>query len=568
MFGFGCGSRHAGDGSHGMVALIASLALAASAYGQGVGQAADAEILFRFPVGGVTSAGPVVGNGLLWLLSDSKTLYVLTLDGVAIGKTVLEQRRLPFIATDRYGRAVISSGETGLAMVNRSGREVWRVEVGAAPATPPVFGPDGRLYVVAGGTLYAYAPNGKKLWMTTLGDALGTGVVIGPGGGPAVGLVDGRVLLYSPDGVESMPLNTSSPLVALGAGPDGLIAAMADGSLSIIGDTIAVPVAARMAARPLAVAASADGYYALDASGSIVALDTNGTERWRTQTKMDSALSGFVAFSERLVLITRSSVRSFGPDGSPYRTLALRNTVSTPAIAPTGTVFAGGADWILYAYRFEKAFTMASTFSVPGIDLDAVDAVAREEARWSSGSSTDDATMMRLVDIEKSIESGTISGETTRTMLYLAAVASGRMEAPFGMGALKPGPMPGGALPRARACELLGRLGLPQAVPILVDVFKDDADEAVRVAAARALATIGIDPEGEAFVAFAAAAATRLDDRSARAVVSAIEGLYRSSGALDDRSGVLALMRIAGGTYPRDVLDAAERALRSLSWAR
>ena len=236
--------------------------------------------------------------------------------------------------------------------------------------------------------------------------------------------------------------------------------------------------------------------------------------------------------------------------------------------ALSGAVFAGGADWILYAYRFERALVAGGQAAIPGLDFAAIDEAAREESYWSTASFDDSAVMERLLDIEKSIESGTIGTGIRRESLYLAAVALGRMDAPFGSGALAPGPTPRGPLSRVQACALLGTLGLPQAVPVLVEVFRRDPEPAVRAAAAQAVAAIGLDADGGALEAFAGAAGGRLDERTASAIVDAIEGLYRASGALDDRSGVLALFRISGGDYPRDLRAKAEKALRRLSSAK
>jgi hypothetical protein len=192
-------------------------------------------------------------------------------------------------------------------------------------------------------------------------------------------------------------------------------------------------------------------------------------------------------------------------------------------------------------------------------------------ARWAlytPSSHDENVVMQSLFDIEKSLKSATIRGGERWTIAYLSAVALGRTDAPFGSGAVTVSPSPRGAVPRAYACGLLGSMGLAQAVPVLVEVFKGDADPVVRSAAASAVAAIGLDPEGRALEAFAGAVGASTDVRTASAVVDAVEELYRASGALDDRAGILALVRIAGGNYPRDLRSKAEKALRRVSSAR
>jgi len=537
------------------------------------GTAVQADAAFRFPVGGIVTAGPAIAAGRVWLLSDSRTLYILTVDGVAIGKRTLADRRAAFIACDNFGRAVISEGGSGLALVNKAGQEVWRTSLGAVPATAPVFASDGRLFVAAGGVLSAFAPNGRLLWQSTLSASQSSPVVIGPGGGPAIGLADGSVLLFPPDGGAPWTVVIGAAPIALSCRSDKLAAALEDGRVVVLereaaGHGLTVMQAgggASLGARPLSLAASIDGFYALGTAGALLALDADGTERWRVSIQTGGEPAALAAFEGRVVALSKNTVWSYGSDGSMYRTLRLSNVVSMPAMAPDGTVFAGGSDWILYAYRFERPLVALEPPAVAAIDLEAVDAVAREESRWSLAPYDDSVVMERLLDIEKSIESGTMNEDAGYASLYLSAVALGRMEAPFGLGAAPSGPKPGGALPRLYACDLLGRMGLPRAVPILVEAFKTDDEPAVRAAAAAAVAAIGLDPGGGALEAFAGATERRLDARTATAIVDAIDALYRASGALDDRSGILALVRISGGAYPRDVRARAEKALERVS---
>jgi outer membrane protein assembly factor BamB len=540
-----------------------------------VPETVEAEALFRFPVGGVVTAGPSIAAGKAWLLSDSRTLYVLTVDGVAIGKRTLPERRAAYIVCDAWGRAAVSSGQSGVALVNKAGQEVWRADLGAAPASPPAFASDGRMFVATGKSLSAFAPNGGRLWKAGLPSGPSSPVIIGPGGGPALGLADGTVALYSPDGGGPLLGAAGSEPLALAVSGDRLAAALRDGRLVVFRSDAAGTMlesvdadVVSLGARPLALAASADGFFALGQDGSLLAVDQDGRERWRTSLRLDGGPATLAAFEGRVVVATRSAVRSYGPDGSMYRTLRLSNVVSTPAIAPNGAVFAGGADWILYAYRFERPLAAAPVPAVPPLDMAAVDAMADEEAFWTIAPHSDATATERLLDIEKTLKSGTIGSDARQTALYLSAVALGRMGAPFGSGAAPTGALPSGPLPRVQACGLLGRMGLTLAVPSLVSAFENDPEPTVRAAAAAAVAVIGLDPEGRAMEAFARATERRLDERTAAAIVGAIDALYRASGSLDDRSGLLALVRIAGGDYPRDVRSLAEKALKRASATR
>ena len=548
--------------------------------GTAPGGPTDAEILFRFPVGGVVTTGPVVGGTMIWFISDSRTLYVLDSSGRAIGRRAISYRRAAFIACDPFGRAVIPEEPSMLTMINRAGQTVWTIDLGAPAAGPPAFGPDGRLYVLAGSILSAYAPNGRRLWRTELPLEASGRVLKGPGGGPVLMLADGSIRLWTQDGepawnystdyqtpaalsaaLRDMLVSADEQAVAF-ALPDGRVYRLdARGQLLWSFNAPSLPAVLALGPEDECLVAGRDG--------SLSKLGPRGLV-WQTVPK-----SGFIAlgatlavYDNRYVLTWKGGAVSYGTDGVFYRELKIRNPATAPTLALGGTVFSGGVDWILYAYRFERGLPGQEASVVPRLDRQGIRQAAREEALWTPGGMSDDVLLTGLADIENSLKSGTIGGRAESAILYAAAVALGDFEAPFGSGAVNPGPVPRGPLPRAMACQVLGAFGSPRALPVLVEVFQRDPEPVIRAAAASAVAAIGLDPGGLAQEAFARAASEGLEQRTAGAIIDAIEGLYRSNGALDNLAGALALARLAGGNYPRDLRARAETALRRVSAPR
>lgn len=540
----------------------------------------EAEILFRFPVGGVVTTGPVVGGTMVWFISDSRTLYVLDSEGKAIGRRTISYRKAAFIVCDPFGRAVIPEETSLLTMINRAGQTVWTLDLGVPASGPPAFGLDGRMYVLAGRFLAAYTPNGRRLWRTELPlEAAGT-VQTGPGGGPVLMLTDGSLRLWSQDGESlwsffinfEMPSAPQATLHGALMAADGQAVAFAlpDGRLARIDALGQLAWSFKVAPLPAVLALGPDdGCLVAGRDGSLSLVGPSGLV-WRTSAKpgfvpSDAAL---VVYDSRYVLTWKGGAVSFGIDGGFYRELNIRNPATAPALAPGGSVFSGGVDWIMYAYRFERGLSVPEASTVPALDRQAVRQAAREEVFWTPGAMNDDVLLTGLADIEKSLKSGTIGGGAENAILYAAAVALGDFEAPFGSGAVSPGPVPRGPLPRAMACQTLGMLGSPRSLPVLVEVFQRDPEPVVRAAAASAVAAIGLDPDGLAQEAFARAASEGLDLRTAFGVIDAIEGLYRSNGALDNLAGALALARLSVGNYPRDLRARAETALRRVSAPR
>ncbi|HSV56711.1 MAG TPA: HEAT repeat domain-containing protein, partial [Magnetospirillaceae bacterium] len=255
---------------------------------------------------------------------------------------------------------------------------------------------------------------------------------------------------------------------------------------------------------------------------------------------------------------------SLARDGQVYRNLYLSHAPRMPAASVSGLVFSAGEDWILYAYRFETNLGEPPAPAIGFMDLESAGRRADEEALWNPDFRSEEGVLRELRRIEKSILSYSIGTDEPDVLALCSAIVLGwGAHAP---GPLPSGPRPPGVRPRALACDILGLLGSPRAVPILIEAYLRDPYPFVRAAAARALGAIGLDVAGEAMRAFRAAAELEyfLDERGAFATIEGVEGIYRAMGNLSDPDGVRAVMRIAGRPFGSAVRSSAQAALRRL----
>lgn len=539
------------------------------------------EPLFRFPLGGVASSGPVLSGKRLWVLSDSKVLYSITTEGVASGKRSFPSRHIPFMLADPYERLAIVDDDNSLSLLNKAGQEVWKTSLKAKPAFSPFFSGDGCLFVPFDKGISAYAPNGRELWRKSFSSGLSASPLPGPGGGPLLALKDGSIHLFSAYGGLVKSATFSAPAAFLTCNQYSILAALQDNSLVIMdsglgsGPSGSFPVI-KLAAKAVAAASAKSMHFVLDSGGNILAVDSLGNKLWQLQSGVPfgtpfgvpfglaSDPAKLLAFEERLILLSDSIVRSYGMDGSFYRELKLKSSAGFPVISESGTVFTGGKDWILYAYKFELPQKAMALPKANALSLAIIEEAAKEEAFWSLEPYSNDSAQKKLANIEKLLKSGTIEDDLASAKAYCAAIALGKMHAPLGMGAAKIEALPSGVLARTKACELLGMMGCPDAVPFLADVFLYDKEAVVKIAAADAISMIGLDPEGMALGAFAFSTEKSLDDRTAISIINAILALYRANGSLDDFSGIMAILRIAGGNYSAAVKSRAEKALLQL----
>jgi hypothetical protein len=99
----------------------------------------------------------------------------------------------------------------------------------------------------------------------------------------------------------------------------------------------------------------------------------------------------------------------------------------------------------------------------------------------------------------------------------------------------------------------------------LFQVLDEDSDPAVRAAACEALATLVVDPDGRSMAAFLAAARRPVDERTAIAVIAAIEGMALRSGRPPSDDGLRALIKLTATPYGQAVRSRAQAALGRIS---
>lgn len=529
-------------------------------------------LAFRFTMAGGAVAGPEAVAGRVWVISEDRTLYILDDSGKAVGRRPWKEDVPAWLVPDAFGRVLLPTQDGSLLLVNRAGMEVYRVRPGGRTELPAAFGADGRFFVAADARLLAYSAGGRRLWSVDLPSraALGPRVRFLSGGGTrvAVALPDGSVREYDEYGLACVETESGQGVAVLSHLGDDLLILGRDGSASIRDGEGVERSRVRMGSAALAAQGDGDRAWILFPRGLVARLSADGKLGPTIDAGVPDARD-LKVFPSRVLVLGPRGVASLSKEGQVFRDLALRNAPRLPAATASGLVVSAGEDWILYAYRFERNLGDPPRPLLGAPDFQAIRARADEEAFWNPDFRGDDGILKELRRIEKSSESASIGTDEADALGFCCAVALGygvREPSVYG-GAAPPGPRPSSALPRATACDILGALGSPRAVPALTEVYLRDPDPFVRASAAWALGAIGLDPTGQALRAFQGAADREffLDERGALATLDAVEGIYRGMGELSDASGVRAVLRLAAKPYGGAVRRRALAVLRSLS---
>lgn len=216
------------------------------------------------------------------------------------------------------GRTTAPASSRIAAAVFQSRREddfvAWRAETPHDSASGPCLARQGHVFLTDGQNLVRVNPDGQRAWTRPLAKWTHFQPAARPDGG-AVCAAQGRGLTsWNPDGTESwtwgrdLEINSVSPAL----GPDG-----------------AVYVCARQK----------DPH-----QDYLVALNPDGTERWRAELSMYSSAPPVVHPDGRVsVRLDDDKVASVGPDGTPLweRALPGERVQSRPSGGPDGSVWVG-----------------------------------------------------------------------------------------------------------------------------------------------------------------------------------------------------------------------------------
>lgn len=542
---------------------------------------------FRLPIAGRPRAPLVLDSrqspSVAWVLSEDHALYVLSEEGRLLSKTPLPLRPRAFLALDGAGRALVvldSAQGPFLSAWTRVGKEAFRTslaDLGLGESSVPTLalGSDERLFLASASRLVCLAQNGQRLWTKDLPLPLAVGPVVDGLGRPCLGLEDGKILFFSPYGQVEASFDAKSPALALSAfvpGPWKSPSSQDEGQpvLAVAtqgGDILLLDRKAGLIARPRPEAGVAslasDGslLYSLSSQGLLSAWTGAGALLWKASTAVSSG--GLGIYASRLLVTGPGRAVSLNRQGEILREAGFANAVGASVPTSSGLLFSPGADWILGAYPFEKSLgpRLGASLEAYGYgEADLVDLLLYDPALGDSGH-----RLALLAELSARLDSGELGAEEGRGGALAAAVARGDFDPSYPSSEARFRAEP---LPKVRALEVLGRLGSPENLALLVQVFSQAPDASLRSAACDAIGAIARDPQGLVGAAFARAiqlGRTGLDTQVALAMVDAMESLALRSGSPPGLETLRALLSLSQGNQKPDVKIAATRALSRIA---
>ena len=537
---------------------------------------------WRQAVGGAVIATPASQAGSVVMISDGGNVRAISWQGTALWNYFARGRLLPFITRSREGTSYICRStalERGvLIALNRSGRELWQINLGEPLIAPVMTGWDGRLFVFTSSHIRCFTASGFSLWSMALEKNIALDPQEDGEGGFLIVMSDGEFLHINAFGrvistqLESVPVSIVPVRLA---GNPLLLIVYASGALELF-DTVNNSreplMGITLPARPFA-AASRNSQAAILLGNSQVCLLSleNQNILWTGDTHLTSAdfLSSnfdynFFIDERGIYVLTNNGASAFTDDGRRLWLIRLRGNVSLPAFSDEGILYSGGADWILYAYRLEERVrTNTQLLFGPAPPGNYRTGIRRPEL-WSNYPIRFDEQEMNIWfrEIEHAVQQGQVGEKEIEYSSWLMEAAGSSIYpglSEFDNRVFVP--------QKIRALRLLSFIGSVETVPFLVEVFTRERDPSVRAAAAEAIGRIGVDPEGIAIRAFSNSLFPPNQERNEQvlaSVAAAAGAISRFSGPPLSASGVQILTVLASLERSALVRSMAEHELQTL----
>jgi outer membrane protein assembly factor BamB len=268
-------------------------------------------------------------------------------------------------------------------------------------------------------------------------------------------------------------------------------------------------------------------------------------------------------YDERgIYVLSSSGAAGFTGEGEIRWHLDLKGTSSVPGFGDDGILYAGGDDWILYAFKLEDRVRRFPP-SMYG---------PRPEGNYGAGSPPPSSWTGSSLRWEESILDGQlriigediIRGRTgEREMEYTAFLME---TAAAGRDPENPRRALVHVSRRIRCLQFLAMIGSRDAIPFLVRIFEEEREPAVKAAAAEAIGAIGQDSGGAALRAFLGAVSrgNPPEDQVLAAVAAAAGALSRFSGPPLSEGGIRILSLLGSPNRSNQVRALARRELESL----
>ncbi|MGI5085598.1 PQQ-binding-like beta-propeller repeat protein [Treponema putidum] len=505
---------------------------------------------------------PVFWNGNIYTAGDDKALNCITSQGTFLWRRNTSEFPSNFLSVSQAGLVYMVTAKGNIEAFSSQGMPLWTYPLKKKPIFPVHTARDGRIFIIQEDNIICLTSSGKLKWEIPLVSA----PIFQPSetGSKDIVLIlkSGDFLRVSIFGSVVEQRRLKKTVSAIGEAPEGYILACTDGSISYYktgGGSEALWQTTEPEICRNAFYKGGKVLYMFE-SGKLIFKDLKTNELiWEEKTSGN--FSGGVhcyAIGNEFNITAKGFGCLITDSGRIKWEKKIPETDFFPIITENG-LLVGITNEILNAYRVEtKLLRKGTKISSP----DSFYSIVQKDDKGKDDLPffVEYATAAELLDaIQKEIENGAVGEKEPRYAFQLKTILENKRKASYFAQDFN-------AFDRARAAELLGRLGSYEYRDILLNgIYKID-DPDVLAGILRGLEHLAYDPDGKTMegIRFVMGKAKYDDINLMAAVCDCLTALMRFGDQETSRAAISSLFYVIKGPYSNIIQNYARQKLKNI----
>jgi len=488
----------------------------------------------------------------------------------------------PFIARSVEGAAYVCDSSGIFKVINRVGRELWRVNFGKPISFSPVVGWDGRVFIPVGSQLFCRTAAGHPLWSLDLGSPMAIAPLLDHAGSFVTVLQNRDFVTVSQfSTVERVRLDQlPNFIVSLKSpGEDSYVLLYPNGAAEKIKfDTIAAKGRRLFRERfpslssiPAVAASKGDQFAVTFRDGRVQLINSSGRILWtgnshettieKGSANLDQSKAAMVFDERGIYSLSTRGATGFAVDGRRRFVHKIEEAGSIPGFSDEGLLYVCGKDQSLHTYKIDSKPRTVPRSKYYGPEPEGNYGLGSPPpSPWASDGRrfTDDQQDYMYTRIERAINSGQLGEDEPAYVAYLHEMIGFFLNDPH-YSRVRPNVKPP---QRVALIRLLGKVGSRDTIPFLWNIFDKDQEPAIKAACAEAIGAIGVDPRGSTFESYNFLLAANNPNRDPQLLMSAtasIAALCRFSGPPLSGEGLILPRYFSNLSWPPNTIKAQIR---------
>ena len=526
------------------------------------GQSLDA--YWTLVIAGKNISTPVFWRGNIYTAGEDRALTCITSRGKFLWRRNTEEFPGTFLSVSNSGLVYLVTAKGNLEVFSSQGFPVWKYRFDEKPIFPVFTARDGRCFIIQSKRIICLTASGKLKWNLSLAST----PVVPPAetGSKDIVLISaaGDFLRISIFGEIIEQRRLKKTVSAVGEAPDGYILACTDGSISYYKTAGGSESIWQFSEQEICKRI----FYK---NGKVLYMFENGKVIFKTletneiiwQIQLQTSFSqGAECFADNNEF--NITAKGYGCTITDLGKIKWEKQISEKTFFPIITengLLIGITKEFLNAYRVEtKLLRRGSNKTEIENFYSIIDEKQENASQEKLPFFIEYSTTAELLDlISEEIKLGTVAEKEPRYAMQLKTILQNKRKASYFSQEFMP-------LDRARAAELLGKLGSYEYRSILLDEINSGNDSSVNAGILRGLESLAYDSDGKtiAGIDFIIQSTRYHDTETMKAACDCLAALIKSGNNETAKKAISLLFSISTGKYSNLIQNYAQQKIKEI----